>query len=612
MISAALWTHNRLTCRALDSGKLPGMGNPRFNLFCLIFLLFCSELQAQPVGSLDLATVSPGDGVYRRVLGSVGIGAAGVPVAGAFDIDGDGHVDYALAAFQAGVTFNRSQAGQVFLIFGDSQISGVHDTATNPSHILRIIGDQVQENAGSEVWMGDVTGDGLGDLIICRQNYSPGGTRIGAGALTLLPGGQALRTLATNNTTLDLRNPPVNLPIINIHGAQTASRLCIWARVGDVTGDGIHDLVVGADQESDQGNAHSGAVYVIRGGVHLATSKTIDLASFGSTQVGNIARIRTPINSAHFHLGATVQVADLDGNGKAEVMAAAALNRSGAGLGPVGGSVHPTGGYQPNGNPTGKLYIAWDDNFGGTWIPAPDFRIGLGPGSDTEIIGGARNNAFGEEILGGLDYDADGEADLFVGDLTANGWGAMNVRSSAGTAHVIYDIASLKNQTIAVDTPPPGFSMATFVGPVSGAIAGDTAMHGDFNGDGIADLAFSSPKDRPLGRVSAGTLHIVLGQNTPFPAISDLNPANYPSSGVNIFEIYGAEGNGFGGEGDTLCYSGADSDVNGDGIIDLIINEMEGDGTSPLAMDVGNLLILNSAEIFEVGHIFEDGFEDSD
>ncbi len=602
----------------LNSSKLSAM-KKGLTRSCLFLCLFAGHLFAQPVGTLDLATVTPNEGLYQRVLGSVGDGAWGVPVAGGYDIDDDGHVDYAMAAQRAGVTFGRSDAGQIFLVFGNGQISGLLDTRNNPTNILRIIGDQVKENAGSEIWMGDVTGDGVGDLIICRQNYSPEGTRIGAGALTLLPGGSALRDLANNNTTLDLRSPPEGLPVVNILGAFGAnnslspSRLCIWARAGDVTGDGIKDLVIGADREASNGEANSGAVYVVRGGPHLEVSQTIDLADFGTVQPGNIARIRPPTGSAGYDLGATVQVADLDNNGKAEVLAAAALNRAGAGLPPNGGSGRATGGYSivdpmtMQTNPIGKLFIVWDTYFSGNWNPAPDLRIDQIAGNTTTLAGGSQHNAFGEEILGGRDYDNNGTADLFVGDLTASGWGAISNGANSGTAQVIYNAASLKGLSFSLDSPPAGFSMATFVGPGAGAIAGDTAMHGDFNGDGIADLAFSSPKDNPLGRSGAGTLHIVLGQDGVYPVLSSLKPANYPTSGVNIFEIYGAEGFMDNSQGDVLCYSGADGDVNGDGISDLIMNEMMGDGS--LLKNVGNLLVINGAVLFEVDTVFRDGFE---
>jgi hypothetical protein len=580
-------------------------------LTALFTTALMGALEAQPAGSLDLATVAPQDGLLRRVLGSVGNGAFGVPVAGGFDIDGDGHTDSAFAAMRAAPQ-GRANAGVVFLVFGDSIISGQLDTAITPHPaILEIHGDQTNgalgENAGSEIWMADVTGDGRGDLIICRQNFSPGGARTGAGALTLLPGNDQLRSMAASGEILDLRAPPAGLPVVNVYGATAPSRLCIWARAGDVTGDGIDDLVVGADREPSAGQSDSGAVYVIRGGSHLAVSQTIDLAIFGTVSPGNIARIRPRSipSSENFHLGATVQVADLDGNGRAEVMAAAALNRAGASLAPPGGTGEGLGG-----SPHGTLYILWDDNFSGSWITAPDFIVGEGPGSMTVIDGGARNEEFGEEILGGRDYDNDGAADLFVGDLTADGWGATADRSNAGIGQVIYGVAGLKGSEFDLDAPPQGFTMATFVGPAAGAIAGDTAMHGDFSGDGIDDLAFSSPHSSPLDRHGAGTLHIVLGRNGPWPALTDLALSDPPFAGVSVFEIYGAEGDGSPGVGDMLCYSAADGDMNGDGRTDLIVNEMAGDGS--VSVDAGNLLLIDSAVLFPTApdSVFGDGFED--
>jgi hypothetical protein len=292
-------------------------------------------------------------------------------------------------------------------------------------------------------------------------------------------------------------------------------------------------------------------------------------------------------------------------------MAAAALNRSGAGLAPFGGTAHGSGGTE-----NGTLFIAWDDNFSGNWIPAPDFVVGSGTGSYSIINGGSNsaenpgpaNDAFGEEILGGLDYDNDGTRDLFVGDLTADAYGSES-RNNAGMGHVIYDAAALKGLEIEIDSPPEGFTMASFLGPIAGAIAGDTAMHGDFNDDGIADLAFSSPMDSPFGVSNAGTLHILLGKNSKWPAFSDLLHANYPSSNVvQIHEIYGDSGKGGGGGGDVLCYSAASADMTNDGVIDLIVNEMQGDGSS--SVDAGNLLIIDSRVLFKGQKVFNNGFED--
>lgn len=49
--------------------------------------------------------------------------------------------------------------------------------------------------------------------------------------------------------------------------------------------------------------------------------------------------------------------------------------------------------------------------------------------------------------------------------------------------------------------------------------------------------------------------------------------------------------------GDTLCYSAAAGDVDGDGSHDLITNEMVGNGSGPAAVDVGNLVVFSGAFI---------------
>jgi hypothetical protein len=606
----------------LNSTKTEGSFHMRFNfLLTLLLLGLAGNLCAQPAYTLDLAQVFDGDPRLFRLLGSVGEGAWGVPVAGGFDMDGDSKAEFAMAAFTASPS-GRTSAGQVFLVFGDGTTSGKIDTLNTHSRVLRIYGDQVSEHAGSELWMADVTGDDLGDLIICRQDYSPAG-RIGAGALTLIPGQAQLRTMATAGDVLDLQSPPPGLQVITILGAEgrttSGSRLCIWARTGDVTGDGIDDIVAGADRETSNGDSDSGAAYVFRGGAYLATSQIIDLANFGTVIPGNVARIRPPDNPTSvgggFHFGATVQIGDLDDNGTAEVLVAAALNRAGAGLAPADGSGEGSGGA-PGG---GTLYIAWDDNFSGNWIPSAnaslDFIIDAGPGSHSSINGySGKNDVFGEEMLGGLDYDNDGNADLFAGDLTASGWGAVS-RTAAGTGHVFYDAAILKGQDFDLkDGPFPfGFKMATFIGPTSGAIGGDTAMHGDFNGDGIDDLAFSSPHDDRFGRTNAGTMHILLGRTGGWPTESDLASGNFPDSAdITVLELYGANGQGVPGDaGDTLSYSGAYGDMNGDGATDIITNEMVGNGSTPGAdgYDVGNLLLLDIKRILYNDVVFKNGFE---
>jgi len=546
-------------------------------------------IPAQPT-VVDLAALSTAQPGFERVYGSVGDGARGTPVAGGPDCDGDGHRDLAMASLQAS-PLGRTGAGEVYLVFGTGAIIGTVDTAGFRADVLKIAGGGPSEVAGAEIWIDDVTGDGIGDLLIGRQNYSPSGSRIGAGALTILVGGTALRTAAATLQYFDLAAPPAGVTVVTVVGANSLDRLGIWMRTGDVTGDGIADIAVGADQAQNGTETHAGVVYVIRGGSHLASPQTIDLAGFGTTALpGHITRLLPPAGASHYHFGATCQIADVDGNGRGDVLVAAALQRAGAAIIAAGapvGSAHPIGGASK-----GALFIAWDDVFATEPWPAA-FTATLAPGPSTSrIAGGIRNRAFGEEILAGLDYDVDGVLDLFVGDIIGDASAAQN-RTNAGSGHVLYNAPLLKGQSVSLDALPPGVGLTTIIGAGTGDIAADTALHGDFDGDGFADLAIGSPHGDPPSRPEAGMVHVFYGQRGRWPAEIDLLPGNFPApSAVRATELRGARGTVGADHGDILCYSAASADVDGDGTVDLIVNEMLGNGATPAAIDTGNLIVI--------------------
>lgn len=584
---------------------------------CFALILVCHSIAwTQSVTSIDLAALTPGVDPLVRVSGPNNdnggmftLGILGVPVAAGSDIDDDGFVDYAVAHFRAS-PFGRTQAGTVSLVFGDGTIGGSLDLAVANPGVLKIHGAAAlgeREMAGSEIWMGDVTGDGIGDLLICRQNYSLNG-RVGIGALTILVGSPTLRTLALAGTEIDLAAPPPGITLFTLIGASNSDRLGIWVRTGDVSGDGTLDIVVGADQE---GPNFEGAVYVVRGGPHLAVNATVDLLSFGTTAIaGNIARIIPPNNSVDFHLGGTVQAGDLDGDGKAEVMAAATINRAGASVGAFGNA------QGSGGAPDGRLYIIWGDAFPvGAWPAGLLLDLQTLPSVNTTTIsGGADNRSFGEEILGGRDYDGDGNAELFVGDLVGDGTGGA--RPTSGIGYVFYNAAALKGLSFNVDALPMGVAMTKILGPRVSAIGSDTVGDGDFNNDGIDDLMIGNPGDSPQSRTKAGSMHVFLGQNTPWPAFIDTAP-NAAPPGVSIFKIQGVLGTSGSDVGDTLCYSAAVGDMDGDGRTDIIANEMRGNGTGPNAIDSGNLLVVSgtlvpggSSEDFVRGDANRDGLLD--
>ncbi len=593
-----------------------------FALLLIIGVPVAMAAPGDPTKTIDIADLTAGIDPLFRAYGTgtptiVPLGVAGVPVAGGFDIDGDGYVDTAVSHMLSSPA-GRFFAGEVHVVFGDGSSSGAIDLAVLQNGFLRFIGAGTlgaSEMAGSEIWMGDVTGDGVGDLLIARQNYSfqdVSGPRIGPGALSIIVGGPELRNLADSLVTVDLASPPPSLTIFTLVGAADFDRLGVWMRADDVDGDGIDDLVVAADQESDGTATHHGAVYVVRGGSHLAQSATVDLANYGSTILaGNIARVVPPAGSEDFHLGATCQLGDLDDNGRAEIFAGATVNRAGASVGPFGFGLPTTHGA--GGAPAGRAYVLWDDAFpSGAWPAGFQIELESDPSVVTVIDGGVNNGSFGEELLGGLDYNGDGKAELFIGDLVGDASVAGD-RPFSGIGYVFYKARRLKGKSFNIDNPPPGVKVTTILGPNDGAIGSDTVAQGDFNGDGLGDLMIGSPHAHPLERFNAGVMHVFFGRGGRWPELIDTAPgALPPKNKVRIVEILGALGRTDIDEGDTLCYSAAAGDVDGDGKTDIITNEMVGNGIGPQNLDAGNLIVLSGDFISPDDDDDDDSDSDSD
>lgn len=545
---------------------------------CLVACTSSSEVRNEvvEVAHLDLATTP-----VLRVYNSGGSGERGVPVAGARDCDGDGHADLAIASILAS-PLERAGAGSLFLVFGSGDIAGSIDTGEAQSGVLRIHGAASGETAGNEITLADVTGDGLGDILIGRQNFTPEPGQEGAGALSILIGGDWLRDLAGRGQALDLAAPPPEAQIATVVGRERLGRLGIWMRTGDVSGDGIEDIIVGADQERGPTAEHRGAAYVVRGGAHLSAGTT-RLGRLGATALaGHVARLEPDSDEAELHFGATVQIADVDGDGLGDLLAAGALVRAGAGLpasAETAKSAHAEGGAR-----NGTLFLlsgsalseeAWSDE-------AATLMTGRIDGSEPNV-------AFGEELLGGFDLNGDGELDLFAGDITSSGIEGLR-RPGAGSGHILFSSQNLLVGRTNLDELAAAGRVTHLVGAHVGDIAGDTATWGDFDADGRPDLVVAAPHAAALGRSEAGVAHVLWGNTEPWTAVLDLSLAMTTSSPTRL-AILGAHGNRSNDRGDILGYSAASGDVNGDGIDDLILNEMLGNG--PGRVDQGALIVID-------------------
>jgi hypothetical protein len=549
-------------------------------------LLSCRKEAEPPTGRtpphLDLLGRSTEEPGLMRVHGSSTTrGSFGVPVAGGGDVDGDSFEDVALATMRADPQ-GRDHAGTVSLLFGTGSVTGTLDTFADP-RILPIHGAQPRENAGSEIWMGDVTGDGLSELLVARQNATVDGV-VAAGALSIVLGGPELRELEQ----IDLAAPEA--PVLTLGGSQELGRVGIWVRVGDATGDGVLDVLVGADQEE----GHQGAAWLVEGGPHLQAAGAQVLAEPQGDLVGHVLRILGP-RTEEAHFGATVQLADLDASGRAELLVAAALNRAGASLSPSD-SVHMHG---KGGTPHGSVTVLWDGA-----VPSPPWAPGATVDTTdpaladvvSTLTGSLLHNSFGEELVAG-DWDADGQPDLFVGDLVSD-LSPSASRPYAGVGVVLYGLGQHVGVDLSMDAPPAGLAHSVLLGAHAGDLFGDTAVSGDFTGDGVDDLVSTSPDADPDGRDGAGLAALLVGGQR-WPELVDLrHEFLLPEDQVALVEVWGAQGTTSSHDlGDMLAYSAATADMDGDGVLDLVSNEMLGNGLQPGTEDVGNLVVISGAAL---------------
>jgi hypothetical protein len=354
--------------------------------------------------------------------------------------------------------------------------------------------------------------------------------------------------------------------------------------VGDLTGNGIPDLVVPG------GASHTVSVLLGNGD--------------GTFQP------KTDVPTGGYPL--SVAVADLAGNGKADIVATNSGTTVSVLLGNGNGTFQAPQDYEAG---SSLLSLAIQD-FNGDGIldlATADFKgntvsvlLGNGDGSFQTAahyaVGAERNQVVAADLTG------DGVPDLVVGFnlegtvevLRGRGDGTFGspVSYATGTARIaVADVTSDTIPDIVVASPPQnavsvlrGNGDGTFYAPVTQAVgfAPDQVVVGDFNGDGIPDLAVVNAN-------YSGTVSILLGNGD-----GTYQPAINAAAG-------------------TTPYNVAVGDFNGDGILDLAVaNNVtagtvsiflgNGDGTFQAPVSYATAGV--SADAVAVGHF--DGDSDLD
>lgn len=496
---------------------------------------------------------------------------SGLPVATG-DLDGDGFLDLIMAPMRAQVTGRgkeRDEAGAACIYFGNGIIAGSIDSSKTSQDRTFIYGARSGDHTGNEVWVGDLNGDGIDDLLLCAQDAGGplGNDRPRAGRVYILFGSPNLR-----GRGIDLLLPQQNMCIV--YGMEAGDRLGIWIRSEDWNEDSIDDLLIGADGADGPQNQRTncGEAYLVFGKSDWPAQ--VDLSATGFPDVVTFYGL-----DPQDRFGATLNGGDFNGDDRLDITIGAGFMRVGAGL---GGGPSAGGGDGPANNRlnAGEAYLLFQPEAG--WPALVDVANPPASVSMTTLYGESPGNCFGEELASG-DLNQDGADECLIGSFPAD--------NLAGRGYMFPGGKHLENRVIDLLAPPEKLGMTILLGGASPDIASDTMLAADVDNDSYPDLLIGSPMAALGGNTNVGRLDIFFGRADPFPPMI---PLSSPPVGLRHFALCAPE------KGDILTYSLAAGDWDLDGYMDPMPNGMNADGYHDAYPVAGDAYIFSGKKISEM------------
>lgn len=479
-----------------------------------------AEITAYLESIVELSEVAAGNGGFV-INGNNPSDNAGTSVSSAGDVNNDGFDD---------LIIGTSGAGLAYVVFGNADNASVDlDNLGSAGFLINGSDNSFGTSVSSA---GDVNGDGFDDLIIAVPNAENNGQSL-AGQTYVVFG-------KADNASVDVGN--LGNAGFAINGANSFDRSgTSVSGAGDVNGDGLEDLIIGAPNAGDNDNIYAGATYVVFG---KEDNSSVELGNLGAG--GFVINGSEPGDNS----GASVSaVGDVNGDGFSDVIIGAPHAFASDDFYDAGsaGAAYVLFGKEDNSSvELGNL------DSGGFVIRGADFGDNLG-----------------SSVSGAGDVNGDGINDVIIGAPGAN--------NLAGSAYGIFgkadsteiNVGSLGSAGFAIAGASSGDSLGS---AVSGA--------GDVNGDRLPDLLIGAAGANNL----AGVTYLLFGkeENT------DVDVSNFGTDSIVINGIASGDRSG-------IAVSGV-GDVDADGSSDVIIGASGANGDRGASY----VLLGNNADIFSL------------